>query len=99
MISYYFSNFQKQLSCMKKVSTMTKQHLFTSAVRIGKTAKICLRRCGNACVSVITPLVSSLLLTPLHLLPLSRPFLHLLFLDEFLLTVLFPKNSAFIPLV
>lgn len=52
MISYYFSNFQKQLSCMKKVSTMTKQHLFTSAVRIGKTAKICsaqVRRC--MCVS------------------------------------------------
>lgn len=36
IISYYFSNFQKQPNCMKKVSTMTKQHLFTSAVRTGK---------------------------------------------------------------
>ena len=36
IISYCFSNFQKQPNCMKKVSIMIKQHLFTSAVRIGK---------------------------------------------------------------
>ena len=36
IISYYFSNFQKRLNCMRKVSTTTKQHLCTSAVRTGK---------------------------------------------------------------
>jgi hypothetical protein len=36
IILYYVSNFQKQPNCMKKASTMTKLHLFTSAVRTGK---------------------------------------------------------------
>lgn len=36
MISYPFSNFQKQPNYTKKVSTMTKQRRFTYAVRTGK---------------------------------------------------------------
>lgn len=98
IISYYFSNFQKQLNSMKKVSTMTKQHLFTSAVRTGKNLlKFVLSRCGDECVSTISPLVFLLLLPAVQLLPLSGPSFHLLFffLDEFTLIVPFSKNSTF----
>lgn len=56
IISYYFSNFQKQPNCMKKVSILTKQPLFTSAVRIGKNLlQFVLSRCGNEWVLVVCP--------------------------------------------
>lgn len=58
-ISCSFSNFQKQPNYMKKVSTMTKQHLSTSAARIGKNLlNFVLSRCGNECGQVISPPVS-----------------------------------------
>lgn len=62
--SYPFSNIQKQPNCMKKASTMTKQHLFTYAIRIGKNwLKFVLSRYGNE-----------------HLFPCCSSYLYILFL-------------------
>lgn len=77
IISYRFSNIQKQPNCMKKVSIMTKQHLFTSVVRIGKNLlKFILIKCGNEWVLVVCPLFPYLYIqfSP------SRSSLYLLFL-------------------
>lgn len=91
------SNFQKQPNSMKKVSTMTKQHLSISAVRIGKhLLKFVLSRCGNECVPGSPP-ISLLLLLLVYPVPhLGLPStIFFFFLDEFLLIALFPKNSTF----
>lgn len=86
IISYPFSNIQKQPNCMKKASTMTKQHLFTSAIRIGKNLlKFVLSRYGNEGVPVVFPPVSLLLLVPILPVPPTwafppSPFFFFLFI-------------------
>lgn len=80
IISYPFSNFQKQPNYMKKVSTMTKQHLSISAVRIGKNLlKSVLSRCENECVPVVSPLFPCCFSCLYILFSLSGPCLHLFF--------------------
>lgn len=60
IISYPFSNIQKQPNYMKKASTTTKQHLFTYAIRIGKNLlRFVLSRNGNEGVPVLFPPVFS----------------------------------------
>lgn len=84
MISFPFSNFQKQPNYMKKVSTMTKQRLFTYAVRTGKNVlKFALGRYGS--VSWCAPHLYILF-------PLSGPSLHPFF---FLLIQVHINNSFF----
>lgn len=96
IFSYHFSNIQKQPNCMRRVSIMTKQHLFTFDVRTGKNLlKPGVEMNGSwwsvpACFLAAAPTCTSC--SPWMGLPSISisPFLY-----EFILIVLFPKNSTF----